>query len=47
VYTEAEVSFATRPHIRMMVGNEYVIECRGDGGVPAPILQASIGEKVI
>jgi hypothetical protein len=30
----------------MVVGREYVVECKGDGGVPSPLLQAYVGKKV-
>ena len=43
VNSQSRVDFATRPHTRMSVGEEYLIECKGSGGVPSPELVASVG----
>ena len=45
VYSRTVVSFGSRPYQKMMVGNEYTIECIGEGGVPSPTLVALVGPE--
>ena len=43
INSKTRVSFGTRPHMKMSVGQEYHIDCLASGGIPTPELVASVG----